>query len=52
MDPKVEKAIDKLLDAWDLDTLLDYAREQLLAWAETADQEEIDHLLEQAEDIR
>jgi len=47
IEKRIEKAIKALVDSWDMDTLINYTHEQLLAWAETADQEELDRLLEE-----
>ena len=44
---QLDKAIESFLDSMEMDTLICYARDQLQAWAKTADDEEIDNLIEQ-----
>jgi hypothetical protein len=45
---KVEKAVDNMIDSWDMSTLIDYAfQEQLEYFLESADEEEVNELLKE-----
>ena len=43
---KVERAVDNMIDSWDMSTLMNYAfEEQLEYFFESADEEEVNELL-------
>ena len=45
---KVEKAVDNMIDSWDMDTLTNYAfQEQLEYFLESAEEEEVNELLKE-----
>ena len=45
---KVEKAVNNMIDSWDMSTLIDYAfQEQLEYFLESADEEEVNELLKE-----
>ena len=45
---KVEKAVDNMIDSWDMDTLINHAfQEQLEYFIESADEEEVNELLKE-----
>jgi hypothetical protein len=45
---KIEKAVDNMIDSWDMSTLMNYAfEEQLEYFLESADEEEINELLKE-----
>ena len=45
---KVERAVDNMIDSWDMSTLMNYAfEEQLEYFLESADEEEINELLKE-----
>ena len=45
---KVEKAVDNMIDSWDMSTLMNYAfEEQLEYFLESADEEEVNELLKE-----
>ena len=45
---KIEKAVDNMIDGWDLDTLINFAFEERLEYyLELADKEEVTELLKE-----
>ena len=45
---KIEKAVDNMIDSWDMSTLMNYAfEEQLEYFLESADEEEVNELLKE-----
>ena len=45
---KVERAVDNMIDSWDMRTLMNYAfEEQLEYFLESADEEEVNELLKE-----
>ena len=47
---KVEKAVDNMIDSWDLNTLMNFAFEDRLEYfLESADEEEVNELLKEFE---
>lgn len=45
---KVERAVDNMIDSWDMSTLMNYAfEEQLEYFLESADEEEVNELLKE-----
>ena len=45
---KVEKAVDNMIDSWDLQTLMNFAFEDRLEYfLDTADEEEVNELLKE-----
>ncbi len=45
---KVERAVDNMIDSWDMSTLMNYAfEEQLEYFLQSADEEEINELLKE-----
>jgi len=47
---KVEKAVDNMIDSWDLQTLMNFAFEDRLEYfLESADEEEVNELLKEFE---
>ena len=45
---KVERAVDIMIDSWDMSTLMNYAfEEQLEYFLESADEEEVNELLKE-----
>ena len=47
---KIEKAVDKMIDSWDLSTLMNFAFENRLEYfLEEADEEEVNELLKEFE---
>ena len=45
---KVEKAVDNMIDSWDLNTLMNFAFEDRLEYfLDTADEEEVNELLKE-----
>jgi hypothetical protein len=45
---KIEKAVDNMIDGWDLDTLMNFAfQDRLEYFLESADKEEVDELLKE-----
>jgi len=45
---KIEKAVDNMIDTWDLDTLINFAVEDRLEYyLESADKEEVNELLKE-----
>jgi hypothetical protein len=45
---KVEKAVDNMIDSWDMSTLINYAfQEQLEYFLESANEEEVNELLKE-----
>jgi len=47
---KVEKAVDNMIDSWDLKTLMNFAFEDRLEYfLESADEEEVNELLKEFE---
>ena len=45
---KLEKAVNNMIDSWDMDTLINHAfQEQLEYFLESADEEEVNELLKE-----
>ena len=45
---KLEKAVDNMIDSWDMDTLINHVfQEQLEYFLESADEEEVNELLKE-----
>jgi|TARA_R110000824_G_scaffold77015_2_gene194908 hypothetical protein len=45
---KIEKAVDNMIDGWDLNTLMDFAfQDRLEYYLELADKEEVNELLKE-----
>lgn len=45
---KVERAVDNMIDSWDIETIMNYAfEEQLEYFLEIADEEEVNELLKE-----
>jgi len=48
IEERIEKAVDNMIDSWDMDTLINHAfQEQLEYFLESADKEEINELLKE-----